>query len=175
MLDPAGGGGEVAVGVLGVEPGLDGVPDLGGLLAREVAALRDVDLRADQVDAGGRLGDRVLHLEAGVDLEEGEGLLARVVEELDGPGADVPHGQRELLGRGLELVDLLGLRSGEADSSMTFWLRRWMEQSRTPSAHAVPWLSAISCTSTWRAPVTRRSRNTVPLPKARSASSLVRW
>ena len=48
---------------------------------------------------------------------------------------------------------------------MTFWLRRWMEQSRTPSAQAVPWLSAISCTSTWRAPVTSRSRKTVPLPK----------
>ena len=58
---------------------------------------------------------------------------------------------------------------------MTFWLRRWIEQSRTPSAQAVPWLSAISCTSTWRAPVTRRSRKTVPLPKERSASSLVRW
>ena len=43
---------------------------------------------------------------------------------------------------------------------MTFWLRRCTEQSRTPSAHAVPWPSAITCTSTWRAPVTRRSRNT---------------
>ena len=68
-----------------------------------------------------------------------------------------------------------GVSSGEADSSMTFWLRRWMEQSRTPIAQAVPWPSAISCTSTCRAPVTRRSRNTVPLPNARSASSLVRW
>ena len=58
---------------------------------------------------------------------------------------------------------------------MTFWLRRWIEQSRTPMAQAVPWPSAISCTSTWRAPVTRRSRKTVPLPNARSASSLVRW
>ncbi len=67
------------------------------------------------------------------------------------------------------------LSSAELDSSMTFWLRRWMEQSRTPSAQAVPWLSAISCTSTWRAPVTSRSRKTVPLPKERSASSLVRW
>ena len=58
---------------------------------------------------------------------------------------------------------------------MTFWLRRWIEQSRTPRAHAVPWPSAISWTSTCRAPVTRRSRKTVPLPNARSASSLVRW
>ena len=99
VLDAAGRGREVAVGVLGVEPGLDGVADLGGLLALEAAALRDVDLRLDQVDAGGGLGDRVLDLQPGVDLEEGEGLLAGVVEELHGAGADVPHGQRELLGR----------------------------------------------------------------------------
>ena len=57
---------------------------------------------------------------------------------------------------------------------MTFWLRRCSEQSRTPSAHAVPWPSAITWTSTCRAPVTSRSRNTTPLPKARSASWLVR-
>ena len=67
------------------------------------------------------------------------------------------------------------LNSGEDDSSMTFWLRRWIEQSRTPIAQAVPWASAMSCTSTCRAPVTSRSRKTVPLPKALSASSLVRW
>jgi len=65
--------------------------------------------------------------------------------------------------------------SGDDDSSITFWLRRWIEQSRTPMAQAVPWLSAISCTSTCRAPVTRRSRKTVPLPNERRASSLVRW
>ena len=64
--------------------------------------------------------------------------------------------------------------SGDADSSMTFWLRRCTEQSRTPSAHAVPSPSAITWTSTCRAPVTRRSRNTTPLPNARAASSLVR-
>ena len=57
---------------------------------------------------------------------------------------------------------------------MTFWLRRCTEQSRTPSAQAVPWPSAITCTSTCRAPVTSRSRNTTPLPNARSASWLVR-
>ena len=50
---------------------------------------------------------------------------------------------------------------------MTFWLRRWIEQSRTPSAHAVPCPSAMTCTSTCRAPVTSRSRNTTPLPNAR--------
>ena len=44
-----------------------------------------------------------------------------------------------------------------------------------PIAQALPWPSAISWTSTWRAPVTRLSRKTMPLPNARSASSRVRW
>jgi len=35
-----------------------------------------------------------------------EGLLAGVIEELDGAGADVPHRQGEALGRRLELVGL---------------------------------------------------------------------
>ena len=45
------------------------------------------------------LGDRVLDLQAGVDLEEGEEPLARVVEELDGAGAGVPDRDGEPLGR----------------------------------------------------------------------------
>ena len=57
---------------------------------------------------------------------------------------------------------------------MIFWLRRCTEQSLTPSAQAVPWPSAMTWTSTCRAPVTSRSKNTVPLPNARSASALVR-
>ena len=56
---------------------------------------------------------------------------------------------------------------------MIFWLRRWIVQSRTPTAQAVPWPSAMSCTSTCRAPVTSDSRNITPLPNARAASSLV--
>ena len=53
---------------------------------------------------------------------------------------------------------------------MTFWLRRCMLQSRTPTAHAVPCSSAINWTSTWRAPVTTRSMNTVASPNALSPS-----
>jgi hypothetical protein len=56
---------------------------------------------------------------------------------------------------------------------MSFWLRRCTEQSRTPRPRPVE-PSLISCTSTCRAPVTSRSRNTTPLPKARTASSRVR-
>ena len=74
--DAAGRRREVAVRVLGVEPRLDGVAGLGrlgGVQVGEPPTAGDVDLSLHQVDAGGRLGDRVLHLQAGVDLEEGEG------------------------------------------------------------------------------------------------------
>src|SRR6185437_9899107 len=64
--DPAGGGGEVAVGVLCVEPRLDRVPAFDGPLAGQLPAGGDVQLELDQVDAVGRLGDRGLDLEARV-------------------------------------------------------------------------------------------------------------
>ena len=80
VLDQAGGGREVALGVLGGEPGLDGVP-AGRRLARadlrQRAARRDVQLQLDDVGAGAGLGDRVLDLQPGVDLEERQQLLAR--------------------------------------------------------------------------------------------------
>ena len=56
------------------------------------------------------------------------------------------------------------------DSSITFWWRRWHEQSRTPAAHAWPWPSAISCTSMWCALPTIASMKTVPSPNESWAS-----
>ncbi|MPM26853.1 hypothetical protein SDC9_73358 [bioreactor metagenome] len=104
--DPAGRGGEVTVGVLGVQPGLDRVAELGGTFG-EAAAVGDVDLCLHQVVLVGDLGDRVLDLEAGVDLEEGELLLLRLVEELHGAGAAVVDRQGEPLGGRLEVSGLL--------------------------------------------------------------------
>ena len=101
-----GDGREVAVRVFRVQPRLDGVPDLGRRLARQLAARGHLQLGLDQVDPGGQLGDRVLHLQPGVHLEEREPLLARLVEELDGARALVADGQRQPLGRRLELVRL---------------------------------------------------------------------
>ena len=69
-------------------------PFSGGCVALEPAAGRDVQLRLDQVEVGGHLGDRVLDLQPGVDLEEGERPLARVVEELDRAGAAVADRER---------------------------------------------------------------------------------
>ncbi len=108
--DPARRGGEIAVGVLGVEPGLDGVAEFGGPFAVERAASSDVQLCLDQVHPGGGLGDGVLHLQPRVHLEEREQPLTRVVEELDGGRAPVPHRQGQPLGGGLELVRLLGIQ-----------------------------------------------------------------
>jgi hypothetical protein len=102
--------GEVAVRVLGVEPRLDGVPELGGRPALQFPARRDVQLGLHQVHAGGRLGDRVLDLQPGVDLQEGELLVPRVVQELDGARAPVPDRQCQPLGGRLQLV---GLRGGQ--------------------------------------------------------------
>ena len=72
--------------VLGVEAGLDRVALGRRRLALQAAAGGDVQLQLDEVEPGRQLGDRVLDLQAGVDLEEREALLGRLVEELDGAG-----------------------------------------------------------------------------------------
>ena len=64
--------GEAALRVLRVDAGLDRVPARRRRIPLEPAARRDVELQLDQVEAGRRLGHRVLHLEARVDLEEGK-------------------------------------------------------------------------------------------------------
>ena len=105
--DAPGRGREVTVRVLGVQPRLDRVPGLKGLSSLEATAARHVQLQPHQVGAGGQLGDRVLDLQPGVDFEEGEPPLPRVVEELDGGGPLVADGQCEPLGRRLQVVGLL--------------------------------------------------------------------
>src|SRR3984885_11210035 len=67
-----------------------------------------------------------------------------------------------------------GMRStkGDGASSMIFWWRRWIEHSRSPTAHTVPWESAITWTSTWWPVGRQRSQNTVGSPNADWAS---RW
>ena len=52
------------------------------------AALGDAELLAHEVDSGDLLGDRVLDLQAGVDLEEGDRAVLGD-QELTGAGADV--------------------------------------------------------------------------------------
>ena len=49
----------------------------GSSVRRSGSPRGDPELFADEVDPGGFLGDRVLDLEAGVDLEEGDGAVRR--------------------------------------------------------------------------------------------------
>jgi hypothetical protein len=88
--DPARRRREVLVGVLGVDARLDRVArDAQVLLPEgERLARRDADHLLHDVDAGDRLGDRVLDLDPRVHLEEVEVPL-RVHEELDRAGAAV--------------------------------------------------------------------------------------
>jgi hypothetical protein len=99
--------GEVAPGVLGVEAGLDGVPELGRRPPGQPAAPGDVQLQLHEVEPGGQLGDGVLDLQPGVHLQEGEQLLVGLVEELDGPGAAVADAGAQALGGTPQLVLLL--------------------------------------------------------------------
>ena len=145
-------------------------------VALEPAARGDVELQLDQVEAGRRLGHRVLHLEARVDLEEGERALARA-------------------GRGTRRCRRCGTRPPATRSTADapqrpLLLRRPAPATPTPRsasgcgagpssrarprAQALPWSSAMTCTSTWRAPVTSRSISTLASPNARRASSRAR-
>ncbi len=90
-------------GILGVQPGLDRMAARRRWFGVEAAAVGDLQLQLDQVEAGGRLGDRVLDLQPGVHLEEEE--VARLVgQELDGARAGVPDGGRRQPRRVEQLV-----------------------------------------------------------------------
>src|SRR5690606_35674431 len=81
--------GQEAGGVFGVDPALDGVPtdDHILLLQAQGQAATDLDLLLEDVDTGDHLGDRMLHLDTGVHLDEEE--LTVLVEKLEGAGAAV--------------------------------------------------------------------------------------
>ena len=101
--DLAGVGKEVVLGILGGDAHLDrDAADLDRLLVgdadlgvRQLVALRDADLRLHQVAAGDHLGDRVLDLDARVDLDE---VVAAVLadQKLDGAGVGVVRVARDL-------------------------------------------------------------------------------
>ena len=106
--DPAGGGREPAGRVLGVQAHLDRVALRRRRIALQRAARGDLELEPHEVGAGDHLGDRVLDLQAGVDLHEREALLVGLVEELDGARAPVVRVARQAHGRLGQLALLLG-------------------------------------------------------------------
>ena len=103
--DPAIVWDEVVLGVLGGDPALQGVAveahrvlggDAGLGQRADPAALGDADLRLDDIEAGNDLGDRVLDLDARVDLDEVEGAGVGIHQELDRASADIVRGAADL-------------------------------------------------------------------------------
>ena len=115
VRDGAGRGGEVRGRVLGVDAALDRVAGVHDVVGGERQRLtgRDPQLLGDEVELRDLFGDAVLHLEAGVHLEEPE--LAVLVEALDGAGVHVAaatrHLHRGLVHRGADLGAELGGRA----------------------------------------------------------------
>ena len=67
----------------------------------------DVELQLDEVESGRQLRDGMFDLQAGVDLEEGEALVRRLVEELDGSGVGVAGERGQAHGGGTQVGVLL--------------------------------------------------------------------
>ena len=76
------------------------------VVVAERFALGDPEHLPDQVETRDLLRHRVLHLQAGVDLEEGDGAVLPD-QELTGPGPDVAGLGQDGLGGGVQAVDLL--------------------------------------------------------------------
>ena len=149
--DRARGGQEVAARVLAVDPELERVPARGRVVVEaQLLALGDAELLAHEVDAAGLLGDRVLHLQAGVDLEEADDAVG-ADQVLDRARAVVvrPRGRSPWPRRGC-VARCSSVRNGAGASSTSFWLRRCSEQSRVPTTMTLPCWSASTCASTWR-------------------------
>src|SRR5690606_18401641 len=93
---------QAAGGVFGVDLVLDGVLvyDHSLLLQALGQAATDLDLLLEDVDTGDHLGDRMLHLDTGVHLDEEE--LTVLVEKLEGAGAAVTQLDTGLYAAGLD-------------------------------------------------------------------------
>ena len=112
------------------------------LAERERLAGGDPHLLADQVDAGDHLGDRVLDLDAAVDLHEVEVAVRRR------PGTRRCRRRRSRRPRRRAPPRRPSARRAPAGSpgagvsSISFWWRRCTEQSRSPRWTTLPWRSA---------------------------------
>ena len=108
------------------------------VVVAELLAVGDAELLAHQVDAGDLLGDRVLDLQPGVDLEEGDGAVL-ADQELAGAGADVAGLAQDRLGRRRTAASCCSSeRNGAGASSTSFWWRRCSEQSRVETTTTLP-------------------------------------
>ena len=78
---------------------------------RKPLARRNRELLADEVDSRAELGDRMLDLKAGVQLDEREASVWPE-QELERAGVDVPNGTTRALGRRLHLLAQLRRQRG---------------------------------------------------------------
>ena len=135
------GRGHEVVGVFGVDAAFDGMaPELDVLLLEaELFAGGDAYLLLHDVDAGDHFGDRMFDLHAGVHFDEEE--LAVLVQELERARAAIADLAAGFGAAFADLVAQLGaLSSGAGASSMIFWWRRCIEQSRSPRIDGVAML-----------------------------------
>ena len=145
--DPARARQEVAAGILRVDPALDRVAARLGLEVERLAH-RDPQLQRHEVEAGDHLRHGVLHLQAGVHLQEVEGAVL-VDDALDRAGVDVAGLARQRRSRPRRTASRIASSiTGTGVSSISFWWRRWTEQSRSPRNRTVPCVSAMICAST---------------------------
>ena len=90
--DFPGAGGEILVGILGGDPGFDGVSGEfdSGLIERKFFSVGDSDLPLNQVEAADLLGDGVLDLDSGVHFQEVE-ISSAIEEEFDSTGIGIAN------------------------------------------------------------------------------------
>ncbi len=129
---------------------------------REVEFLAggDAQLPLHHVEARHLLGDAVLDLNAGVNSGDRSSPPHRAVplargrcplrRGLDSPGVVVVRFADAASGGVADRSRSASDSAGDGASSMTFWWRRWSEQSRSPRWRTLPCSSARICTSMWR-------------------------
>ena len=112
-----------------------------------------MELELDQVEPGDRLGHRVLDLRLAFTSrkEKRRSRAGRGTRRCRRP---VAGAQRERPRRLHQLALLLAGQAPARGLLEHLLVAALQEQSRTPTAHASPWPSAITCTSMWRAGLT---------------------
>ena len=104
----------------------------------------------------------MLDLEAAVDLDEVR-LALGAEQKLEDPQRPRSRPRRAQATDSSSSSRVSGASAGEGDSSISFWCRRWIEHSRSPSVSTLPVESRQSTwISTWRAGAMTFSRYSEP-------------
>jgi hypothetical protein len=112
----------------------------GRRLAVQARAHGHTQLELHEVESRRDLGDGMLDLKPGVDLEEGEGLVVGLVEELHGPGVAIAGRTGQVDCRSPQLVLLPGAEGGRArllDHLLVAALDRAVPYARCPDRAVV--------------------------------------